>query len=467
MTVAALVLAPRAAADRAQAPKPSFSTDPEAALLTPAFGWNRRDYAVRCDGDILAVRVHGVAGWSSQLGSGRWRSGSYEVSRRLAYGEAFTVSFLHRRTAKSRRFHVRCLPPDFPAYHFRRIRPGGAKLFGVQIDPYATFFSSDGAPIWWFDSGGRANDVQVLPDRTISWDPQDPLADVPSRFEIRNLDGKVVRTLQADGGRTDLHELLMLRNGNYLFGGHVTYSHVDASAYGGSSDADVGEAELQEVTPAGKVVWTWNSRDHIDLSETPQRWWNAIIPLGQPYDVVHWNSAQVNGKYLLISFRHLDAVYEINRRTGRIVWKLGGTPTSKSLTVVGDPEGSYPLGGQHDPRLLPDGTISIHDNGTSLGRAPRVVRYRVNTETMTAHYVSELTDPRITSSMCCGSARLTTDDSWLVGWGGNQVTTSYDAQGRRNYTLRLGQGFSYRSTPVTPGLVTPAQFRAGMDAMAP
>ena len=52
----------------------------------------------------------------------------------------------------------------------------------------------------------------------------------------------------------------------------VEQSHVDTSAYGGSSDATVDNAELQEVSPGGQLVWDWKSQDHIALAETG-RWW--------------------------------------------------------------------------------------------------------------------------------------------------------------------------------------------------
>jgi hypothetical protein len=48
---------------------------------------------------------------------------------------------------------------------------------------------------------------------------------------------------------------------------------------------------------------------------------------------------------MLLSFRHLDAVYKIDRRTGEVVWKLGGTQTPESLELIDDPRGDYQLGG--------------------------------------------------------------------------------------------------------------------------
>jgi hypothetical protein len=161
------------------------------------------------------------------------------------------------------------------------------------------------------------------------------------------------------------------------------------------------------VTPDGQLVWKWNSLDHIGLGQTTKRWWEQVLASGRPaLDIQHWNAVEPAGRNLLLSFRHLDAVYAIDRTTGAIVWKLGGTHTSKSLKVLNDPEGAYPLAGQHDPRVLPDGTISIFDNFTGLNKPPRVVRYRINPTARTARLVQSFTDPTATRSVCCGSARM-------------------------------------------------------------
>jgi hypothetical protein len=176
---------------------------------------------------------------------------------------------------------------------------------------------------------------------------------------------------------------------------------------------------------------------------------------------------------MLLSFRNLDAVYEINRTTGNVIWKLGGTTTPKSLTVQNDVHGSYPLGSQHDARRLSDGTITIHDNATFLTRGPRAVRYQVDTQAKTATLVEEVTDPDAQASQCCGSARKLPGGSWLIGWGRiptgsplNRFVGGYNSNGQRIFQLELPYGFFYRAQPVPSGVITAQKLRAGMNAMA-
>ena len=123
---------------------------------------------------------------------------------------------------------------------------------------------------------------------------------------------------------------------------------------------------------------------------------------------------------MIASFRHLDAVYKIEKSTGRIVWKLGGTRTPERLEVGNDPH-DYTFGAQHDARLLPDGTVTVFDNRTYLRHErPRAVRFRINEQAGTATLVQSITDPAVSRSGCCGSARRLANGDWLIGWGGPQ-----------------------------------------------
>jgi hypothetical protein len=126
-----------------------------------------------------------------------------------------------------------------------------------------------------------------------------------------------------------------------------------------------------------------------------------------------------------------------------------------------------PLNGQHDVRMWPDGTVSVHDNGTDANRPPFVVRYEIDTSSKTAEVVEEFADSRVTYSACCGSARRISNGHWLVDWGDNTLTTEM-VQGIPVLTIQYPTTglFSYRAVPVLPGIVSADTLRAGMDAMA-
>jgi hypothetical protein len=150
-----------------------------------------------------------------------------------------------------------------------------------------------------------------------------------------------------------------------------------------------------------------------------------------------------------------------------VEWKLGGTTTPESLTVLNDPHPSSPFGGQHDIRRLADGTVSVHDNGSRVGRRPRAVRYWINRADKTATLVDFVSDPAIPSSNCCGSARKLDGGQWLVSWGGLPIVAQYAPDDSLAAKLTFSGFFSYRAVPVPQTQVGAATLRQAMDTMFP
>lgn len=442
--------------------------------LTPAFDPSVPDYTVKCTNSPLEVGGRLAQGSSISVDGGQAQTGAFAASVPLAENQEFSFS-LDDGTATSE-YHVRCLPADFPTWEYEGLRPPDHQFY--VVDPaigaggggYAIIFDDHGVPVWWQGSNPGPIDAKFLSENgepRITWWGQFGGAD---GYQIHKLDGTVTHTVSAVGGSTDIHELQREPNGDYLVISYQPREHVDLTAFGdnGGPDDTVIDAEVQEINPAGEAVWTWNSSDHIGLSETG-RWWPTALN-SNPRDIVHMNAIEpVGDDAILISLRHTDAVYKIDKTTGNVIWKLGGTWTPKSLTVADDPQGAYPLGGQHDVRLQPDGTITIHDNDTNLPSPPRVVRYEIDEATHTAKLVEQKTDPEAPGSFCCGSARRSEDGSWLISWGGRSLVTEFNPAGER--TFRLGFGgvaFSYRAVGATPeDDLTAAALRTGMDTMHP
>ncbi len=217
------------------------------------------------------------------------------------------------------------------------------------------------------------------------------------------------------------------------------------------------------MSPDGQLIWNWKSQDHIALAETGRHWPWAIR---NNYDIAHWNSIEDAGDSVIASFRHFDAVYKIRKSTGNIVWKLGGTSTPESLEVIGD---SYPytFGAQHDARLLSDGTVTVFDNRTNLADpTPRAVRFRIDQQSGTATLLQSISDPDVSVSYCCGSARRLDNGNWLISWAANNNPIGgYAPNGERTFLLEFDSYFSSRALPVPVGAVSARDLRQGMREM--
>ncbi|HEX3042215.1 MAG TPA: arylsulfotransferase family protein [Solirubrobacterales bacterium] len=369
------------------------------------------------------------------------------------------------------------LPADFPSWRFESLRPAAPGLFVVTFSnpadrrPWVIVFDTEGAPRWWYNPGTRALWGQILGNGDLVWarsfgdgyglDPR-------MAHEVRTESGKLVRLVSTKGTIVDGHEYRELPGGNVLLDTYVPET-ADLRRFGGPKRAAIASAEVQEVDPAGKVVWRWNSRGHIGLRETG-RWWRNVLSnprrrlQREIFDPVHINSIEPRGDgEVVISTRHTDAVYGIDRSSGEINWKLGGTPTGKSLRVTGDPATKL-LGGQHDARIDRRGRLTIFDNGKDRPRRPRVVFYRLDLEHGRALYRGQLNDPEVKRSHCCGSARETSDGGWLVSWGDNPLVTGFDREGRIAFRLHLPAS-TFRAVPVPAGATGVTRLQRGMAAM--
>jgi hypothetical protein len=438
--------------------------------LAPAFSHNIPDYAVRCTADTpVEFATTGPATVAIDDG-GTARTGSIP----LAPGEGF--AFTVDDGARSSVHHARCLPANFPRTNF--IRPGNPEiefLITGTTDPgpgYAMIFDTFGVPLWWKHTEEIPLDLRLLDN--------DELAvahfigfgfgvDPRSAFEFRRLDGTLTARYQTIGSPTDGHDMLPLANGNVILATYAPRSGVDLRPYVDDANATVLDTHLQEIRPDGSLAWQWRSEDHMGLNETAH--WEippTALPDGREvYDMLHFNSLELDGDGLVLSFRHADAIYRIDRATGAIDWKIGGTTTPQSLTVLGDRHSGPHLSGQHDARVLPDGTVTVYENGSFVLRGGRALRLRLDTAARTATIIEDLSDPDTPNSPCCGSARRLLGGNWLVAWGGTARISELEPDGTVTFALGFESGgFRYRAVPLLPGRITREALRAGMDAQA-
>jgi hypothetical protein len=451
------------------------STQP---ALYPAFDPSISDYVTRCTaGTPEEVSISAPVDTAITVDNQGSRTGDFTAQVNLAAGESFGIVATSGGTDVG--YHVRCLPADFPAWTFERSGQPQAEWYTAApfartdfqpIPPgvsnaYVAIFDDNGVPVWWMKNSQLSLDFLVLANGHLAWNFQDN--------EEHRLDGSLVRTIKAlAGADTDPHELLLLPNGNYLL--TVARSLPGFSACG-QSNLTILDGGIQEVTPDGSLVYSWWASDHIPLSEVPSAWCDTIINQVQNgvYDVYHVNSIDPDGDGYVISFRHLDAIYRIDRATGDVVWKLGGVPRAESLAVLDDPNPATDLfRGQHDARVLSDGTVTVHDNGyhSASQRTPRAVRYAIDLGTRTATLVEQKNDPGTFSdpALCCGSARKLPGGDWVIAWGSAGGITELSPTGARVFKLTFDDKlFTYRTQPVPFGTLSRSALRDGMDAQFP
>jgi len=227
-----------------------------------------------------------------------------------------------------------------------------------------------------------------------------------------------------NGDQADLHEFQLTPQGTGLM---TAYHPIlcNLSAEGGPAYGAVVDGVVQEIDiRTGLVMYEWASLDHVGLSESYEQASKSSVH--EPYDFMHINSINLDRDgSLLISGRNTWASYDIDPHTGRILWRLGGRHSS--FTMGPGTRTAW----QHDPRELPDGSISLFDNGASPPVHPqsRGIVVGVNAQQKTVTLLSQITHPPPLLAASQGNLQALANGDWFVGWGQVPVFSEFSPGG--------------------------------------
>jgi len=238
--------------------------------------------------------------------------------------------------------------------------------------------------------------------------------------------------------RPDFHEVLLTGHDTLLVTAYETV-RADLRPVGGPADGLLYGGVIEEyAVPSGRLLWQWRSLDHVDLTET------VSDQLGSPFDYFHINGIEVGDDgSLLVSARNTSALYKIDRRTGKVLWRLGGKRSDFSMG-----KGTQ-FGFQHDPRFHEDGrTISLFDNGPRPGeRRPesRALVLAVDERRRQVRLQREIRHHPPLFAFATGSNQLLPNANRLVTWGITGWFTEYDRDGHVCLDAHLpAKGQNYR-----------------------
>lgn len=262
----------------------------------------------------------------------------------------------------------------------------------------------------------RISDFKVQPSGLMSYSGRFPFGGGRGMY-LMDDSFSVVDSVQAGNGfDTDGHDLIHTADGYFHLAGIETRI-MDLSAFTtsngdpGDVDAEVEGNVIQRLDAQKNVVFEWKSLDHFQLQDSYTDYWN----LAWRYDHSHYNSIELDtdGNYL-VSFRNMNEVTKINATTGAIMWRLGGKHSD--FTFVGD---TVPFNGQHDARRLPNGHLTMFDNGRySSNPLARAIEYELDEVNMTATAVWQFAEPNGLFSNFMGSAQRLSNGNTLIDWAG-------------------------------------------------
>jgi hypothetical protein len=243
---------------------------------------------------------------------------------------------------------------------------------------------------------------------------------------------RTVAVLHASSGYTlDAHEFQITPQNRAL---------IDAVAPVSTANGVVDDDVVEELDiSTGQVMWQWHSLQHVSVTASYEP-----VTSGSPYDYFHLNSVQqLPGGNVLISARNTWAIYDVNPRTGKIVWTLGGKDSSFQM----EPGSGFEW--QHDARLT-GGTLTLFDDAAdgSVSEEPQSSAESLSLDlgSMTATLLHRYVHNPPVLAGAQGSTQLLPDGNVFVGWGSQPYFSEYTPSGTQIFDGKFPTGVSsYRA----------------------
>ncbi|HYZ03938.1 MAG TPA: arylsulfotransferase family protein [Rubrobacter sp.] len=233
---------------------------------------------------------------------------------------------------------------------------------------------------------------------------------------------EITRVRAGNGYEGDHHEFLITPEYTALI---TIYSKVpvDLSYIGGPTDGTVLDGIVQEVDiETSEVLFEWHSLEHVALEES---YWEPKEDQEESFDYFHINSIDVyDDGHLLISARRTSTVYKVDRKTGEVLWRLGGKNTG--FDMGGGTRTDY----QHDARYHDNGIITIFDNGSvNKDVQSRGIVVEIDEAAMSATFVGEYTHPDKIFSDTQGNVQVLPNGNVFMGWGSEPYFSEFSKDG--------------------------------------
>jgi Arylsulfotransferase (ASST) len=251
---------------------------------------------------------------------------------------------------------------------------------------------------------------------------------------------RVLRRVRAGNGyHGDHHEFLITARDTALITIYDS-TRMDLSPFGGSKDGRVHDGIVQEIDlETEEVIFEWHSLNHVGPDES------YLEPPENPewpFDYFHINSIEVDyDDNLLISARKTFAVYKVDRKSGKVLWRLGGKKSSFEMGP--GTRTRY----QHDARRQSDGTITIFDNGGLYMIYPsNGIVLELDEDEMSAVPVRRYVHPARRHVATMGNMQVLPSGNVFIGWGSDPLFSEFSRDGELLFHARFPpEGESYRA----------------------
>jgi hypothetical protein len=315
----------------------------------------------------------------------------------------------------------RWAPGTAPGYIFVALKEGAGEHGPMIVD--------DQGQLVWYSKYRSARDFRVQRYRgrpVLTWWEGKVVAGhgVGEYVIFDDSYREMARVRAGNGYRGDLHEFLITPQDTALLTAYVP-TQTDLSPIGGPKYGAVWDGIAQEIDiETGRVLFEWHSLEHVGIEES---YIEPPYNPNYPYDYFHINSIDVEPDgNLLVCARNTWSVYKVERKSGEVLWGLGGK--NSDFEMGPGTQSAF----QHDARRHQDGIISIFDNGAhpQVHEESRGILVELDEQKMSTKLVREYTFSEKPISTSQGNMQILPNSNVLIGWGSQPFITEFSHDGQ-------------------------------------
>jgi len=347
--------------------------------------------------------------------------------------------------------NIDTLPADFPKISVDSINnPADEKIFLANnsrtpdnsIGSYLMILNNDGSPVQYKKLPRTGVLFKVEANGDVSYNLQGDGTRIILDTTLTPID-----TFQCGNGyRANGHDFELLPNGHALLMASDAQP-IDMSKIvpGGNPDAIVTGNVVQELDAQRNVIFQWRTWDYLPITDS------YFDLTAKDIDLIHANALDMDKDgNILFSLRHLSAIVKINRQTGDVMWILGGK--ENQFSFINEHEANSPtyFSYQHDIHVLPNGNITLFDNGNQHNPLySRGVEYKLDENNKTATLVWEYRHNPDIYARAKGSVQRLTNGNSIICWGsaggnGTPAFTEVHSDNSMAMELFFPSGHAYR-----------------------
>lgn len=330
------------------------------------------------------------------------------------------------------------IDPDFYMSDCVDSLPGYYILTENEREGAAMILNHCGDIILMFDDKGLHGNFTLQPDGHITY------ADLKQFYLVDSTFSVVDSISCKDVFETNKHDFQILPNGHFLMLGSDTL-RMDMTGFvfnngkPGTTNMLVKASVVQEFDAHKNLVFEWHAKDYLHFSDADNYF---VEPDSKWTDWIHINSAEMDWDgNIIISVRNSNEIIKINRKTGKIMWRLGGN--KNQFKFVNCP---VPFYGQHDVRRICNGNITFLDNGANkVSHGVRAMEFKLDEKRKIATLVWSCSYDSVKVSVGAGNVQRLFNGCTLIDWGRLTDATCFSVMNSScNEVVRLEGIHSYR-----------------------